>query len=125
MFKSGKKVLYAEVLHALYGMLVAALLWYKRFCGDLESDAFQFNPYDPCVANRDVGGHQHTIQFHVDDLMSSHVAPQVNDELALWLNPMYGKHTLVKCMRGLVHDYLCMTLDFSEQGGQDRYGRLY
>ena len=29
VFENGKKVLYLEVLRALYGMLVAALLWYK------------------------------------------------------------------------------------------------
>ena len=30
VFENGKKVLYVEVLRALYGMLVATLLWYKR-----------------------------------------------------------------------------------------------
>ena len=29
VYEKGKKVLYVEVLRALYGMLVAALLWYK------------------------------------------------------------------------------------------------
>ena len=29
VFENGKKVLYVEILRALYGMLVAALLWYK------------------------------------------------------------------------------------------------
>ena len=28
VYENGKKVLYVEVLRALYGMLVAALLWY-------------------------------------------------------------------------------------------------
>ena len=63
-----------------------------------------------------MAGHQHTIRFHIDDLMSSHVNAQVNNEFALWLNRMYGKHTPVKCTRGLIHDYLGMTLDFSEHG---------
>ena len=31
MYENGKKVLYVQVLHALYGMLIAALLWYKTF----------------------------------------------------------------------------------------------
>ena len=72
VYKNGHKVLYVQVVRALYGMLVAALLWYKKFCADLESIGFKFNPYDPCVANRIVNGKQHTVQFHVDDLMSSH-----------------------------------------------------
>ena len=31
VYEHGKKVLYVQVLRALYGMLVAALLWYKKF----------------------------------------------------------------------------------------------
>ena len=30
-------------------MLIASLLWYKKFCDDLEEYGFEFNPYDPCV----------------------------------------------------------------------------
>ena len=51
VFKNGKKVLYVEVLWALYGMLVAALLWYKTLKKDLEQIGFGFNPYDPCICN--------------------------------------------------------------------------
>jgi hypothetical protein len=39
-----KKVLYAEVLKAIYGMLEAALLWYKTFRKDLKDNGFVFNP---------------------------------------------------------------------------------
>jgi hypothetical protein len=51
VFENGKKVLYVQVLKALYGMLSAALLWYNQFRRDLEKKRFVFNPYDPCVAN--------------------------------------------------------------------------
>jgi hypothetical protein len=70
VLEKGKRVLYLQVLRALYGMLVAALLWYQHFRKDLESVGFEFNPYDPCVANRLIDGKQHTVMFHVDDLMS-------------------------------------------------------
>jgi hypothetical protein len=40
-----KKVLYVEVSKAIYGMLEAALLWYKTFRKDLEDIGFIFNPY--------------------------------------------------------------------------------
>ena len=66
-------------------MLQAALLWYKKFRKDLEEIGFVFNPYDPCVANKMVNGKQHTIRFHVDDLMASHIDPKVNDELLAWM----------------------------------------
>ena len=64
VYQKGKKVIYVRVLKALYGMLVAALLWYKKFRSDLEDDdgpGFVFNPYDPCVANKIVLGSQQTI----------------------------------------------------------------
>ena len=54
VFENGKKVLYVQVIRALCGMLIAALLWYRQFQKDLESIGFKFNPCDSCVANRKV-----------------------------------------------------------------------
>ncbi len=116
VYENGCKVLHVQVLRAIHGMLIAALLWYKQFRGDLEKDGFEFNPHDPCVANKMVNGKQHTIGFHVDDLMSSHVDPKVNDDFLKWLNDMHGKHGEVKATRGDHHDYLGMNFDFSEKG---------
>ncbi|MGC9193778.1 MAG: hypothetical protein ACP5FQ_07825 [Thermoplasmata archaeon] len=73
-------------------MLVAALLWYKKFRSDLEQQGFGFNPYDPCVANKVVNNKQHTVRFHVDDLMSSHVDTKINDKFEILFNKMYGVH---------------------------------
>ena len=115
-FMKREKVIYIEVLRALYGMLVAALLWYKKVRADLETIGFKFNPYDACVANRIVKGKQHTIRFHVDDLMSSHVDQKVNKDFLKWLNKKYGKHGEVKATFGKKHDYLGMMFDFSEKG---------
>jgi hypothetical protein len=61
-------------------MLVALLLYYKKFCKDIETKGFVVNPYDPCVANRIIKGKQQTVTWHVDDLKSSHVDPTVNNE---------------------------------------------
>ena len=55
-------------------------LWYAykrtniflKLCEDLEEIGFSFNPYDTCIANQQINGKQHTIRFHVDNLMSSH-----------------------------------------------------
>jgi hypothetical protein len=33
-----------------------------------------------------VKGHQQAVQFHVDDLMTIHMGPSVNDEFRKWLN---------------------------------------
>ncbi len=116
VFENGKKVIYLVVLKAIYGMLQASLLWYKKFRSDLEAIDFKFNPYDPCVANRITDGNQHTVRFHVDDIMASHVRSKVNDDLLAWANKMYGSLGEVKASRGKVHDYLGMKFDFSTRG---------
>ena len=56
----------------------------------MEEIGFEFNPYDPCLVNRDVNGKEKTIRFHVDDLLSSHVDPKVNDDFFDWMQDKYG-----------------------------------
>jgi hypothetical protein len=90
VFENGVKTIYVGLLRALYGILGAALMWYQQFKKDLVTVGFQFNPYDPCIANRKVNGSTHTIKFHVDDLKSSHIDPKVNDQFLKWLNHKYG-----------------------------------
>src|SRR5210317_1130090 len=115
VYENGKHVLYVALMKALYGMLDAALFWYKRFRKDLEEIRFIFNNYDPCVANKIIDGKQLTIRFHVDDIMSSHVDPTVNDDFLVWLNWKYGEHGEMKATRGKEHDYLGMTLRFKDR----------
>ena len=109
---NGKKVLYVEVTKAIYGQLRASLLWYKKFCRDLESHDFVFNIYVPCMANKLICGKQMTIRIHVDDVLSSHIDPKANDEFLKWLNDQYGTYGPVKATRGRVHEYLGMTFEF-------------
>ena len=118
VYERGKKVIYVEVLKSIYGMLISAILWYKQFRSDLETQDFIFNPYDPCVANRIVDGHKKTIIFHVDDVMSSHIKPQVNDDFEIWLNKMYGEYGEVKTTRGDVYEYLGMKFIFDRKKGE-------
>ena len=111
--ENGKKVIYVEVLRAIYGMLESALIWYRKFREDLEEIGFIFNPYDACIANRMINGKQHTIRFHVDDLLSSHKQREINDKFLEWLNMKYGEHREVTATRGNKHDYLAMLLTFN------------
>ena len=116
VMEKGKPILYLEVLKAVYGMLIASLLWYKKFRKDLESIGFVYNKYDPCVCNRIVNGAQQTLRYHVDDLMSSHIDPKVNDDFLKWLNKMCGDLSECKATRGKIHDFLGVEYDFSEPG---------
>ena len=61
-------------------------------------------------------GSQHTIVFHVDDIMSSHVDKKVNDGFAKWLEQMYGQYSPVMIHTGKKHNYLRMVFNYSNEG---------
>jgi hypothetical protein len=44
--KKGEKILIVQCLNALYGTMVASLLYYKKFVKSLERHGFKLNPYD-------------------------------------------------------------------------------
>jgi hypothetical protein len=71
--KKGEKQLLVQCLTALYGTMVALLLYYKKFVKSLKSKGFKLNPYDPCVVNKQVKGEQLTVCFHFDDCKISHL----------------------------------------------------
>ncbi len=50
-------------------MMKSVLLFYKKLLSGLKEMGFKVNPYDPCMANKLVGGANMTIQWHVDDPM--------------------------------------------------------
>ena len=60
-------------------MLVAEILFYKKFCDNFENLGFQFNSYNPCVANRIKVGKKHIAIYDVGEVMYSYLNPKVND----------------------------------------------
>ena len=99
-------------------MLTASLLWYRKFRTDLEKIGFRFNDFNSCVANREVDGSQHTIRYHVDDVILSHCNSKVNDDFARWADKFYGRLKPVEVRQGKVHEYLGMTMDFQKSPGK-------
>ena len=75
--KKGNSLLYVKLLKALYGLMEASLMFYQKLRKDLESQGFEVNPYDPCVANKLIDDEQFTVVWHVDDLKLSHKNPKV------------------------------------------------
>ena len=71
---------------------------------------FKLNPYDPCVANKVIGGTQMTICWNVDDMKISHVDPKAVEKVVSWLDKLYPGITAT---RGKIHYYLGMTFDSS------------
>jgi len=114
--KGNKKVLYLLLKKALYGTLKAALLFWKKLSSILVSWGFEINPYDTCVANKTIDGDQCTILWHVDDLKISHVNSTVVTNIIEMLSKEFGNEAPLTVTRGAIHDYLGMTLDFSERG---------
>ena len=115
-YEKGKPVIYIKLKKALYGTLQAALLFWKDLTGALKEWGFELNPYDECVANKDIDGSQCTILWHVDDLKISHLNPDVVSDIINKLNARYGKEAPLTVTRGKVHEYLGMTIDFSVTG---------
>ena len=69
---------------------------------------FVFNTCDACTTNKSVKGKMHTVRFHLDNLMSSHVDEKVNNKFPVWPNQQCGEHGEVKATRGNAHDHLGM-----------------
>ncbi len=84
----------------------------------MKSNGFRLNPYDPCVANKQVKEEQLTVCFHMDDCKILHLIPKVVDKTIEWLRSEYENvfedgtgQMKVHC--GKTHEYLGMLLDFS------------
>ena len=54
--KKCTKHLIVQCLNAMYGTLVASLLYYKKFVKSLSNIGFKLNPYNPCVAIKFING---------------------------------------------------------------------
>ena len=107
--------------NAIYGTMVASLLYYKKICKMIKHLGLKINPYDPCVANRMIDDNPQTICWHVDGCKISHVKPKVNDKLIKSLKQecesIFEDGTdEMTVNRGNKHKYLGMTLNYSKEG---------
>ena len=65
-----------------------------------------------------INGHQMTVLWHVDDLKASHKDMKVLDEFVDYLRSIYDDEEIgkIKVNKGLRHDFVGMTLDYSKKG---------
>ena len=110
--ENGKFVVYVVCKKAIYGTMNAALLAYKKLSKLFKQWGFVMNPYDPCVWNKMVEESQFSIMFHIDDLLMCHALSHVVTSYIKKLEQEYGKRDALTVTRGLVHEYLGMTVDF-------------
>jgi hypothetical protein len=113
VMEKGKKVLYLELLKALYGCVQSALLWYNLFTGTLEGMGFKLNPYDPCVANLMIHKKQCTVAWFVDDNKILHVDCRVITKIIKKIEAHFGKMTVT---RGTHHVFLGMDIVYQADG---------
>ena len=119
--KNGNTVMYVTLNKALYGIMQAALMFYRKLVSDLNEFGFTCNPTDPCVANKIVNGEQLTAIWHVDDVKLSHKDPAVVTHMVQWFKRKYA--TLpdnttgdTEVTRGKIHEFIGITLDFTKKG---------
>ena len=107
ILENGKKVLYMKIIRGIYGCIEAALQWYKCYTEVLEKEGFVLNPYDRCVANKMIDGHQCTIAWYVDDNVITHKSIEVLKNVFNKISDVFGKMEL---NTGDVHEFLGMTI---------------
>ena len=88
-------------------------MFYNSLAVDLEAYGFIINPYEPCVANKTIGGKQLTVCWYVEDLKISCVDTNEVTKMIQWLESEYGE---MHGSRGKRHDYLGMWLNYSIPG---------
>ena len=111
--ENGQRVLYLQLLKALYGCVRSALLWYELFATTLKDMGFVLNPYDPCVANKMIQGKQCTVVWYVDDNKISHVRGTVVTSIIEAIESKFGKMTVT---RGNTHEFLGMKIRYNNDG---------
>ena len=106
-YENGKKTLYMEIMQAIYGCLESSLRWYEFYSETLKAEGYVINPYDKCVANKEIDKNQCTIIWYVDDNKVSHKDTKVVDDVLEMIRGHFGDITV---SRGEEHTFLGMNI---------------
>ena len=111
VYERGQKVLYMQILQAIYGCIESTLRWYELYSETLEKEGFVINPYDRCVANKVINGKQFTVVWYVDDNKVLHENPQVVTDVIELMKKHFGDLTVT---RGKKHRFLGMNIEINK-----------
>ena len=106
--------MYVKMNKVLYGILKISLLFYKNIRGEIESIGFEINPYDPFVANKNIGIPLMKTTWHVDELKVPRMDAFGINKSSMWLEVTHRENLTVHSVK--VHDYLVMDLHYLEKG---------
>ena len=116
--RKGTPILYMKLQKALYGLMRASLLFYRKLRKELEHYGFKINLYYPCVANKMTdGGKQLTVIWHVDNLMGLCEMDFELTKFSCYLAGLYGPK--LSMHTGRKHDYLGVDMEFNDDGTLD------
>jgi hypothetical protein len=109
--RKGTPVLYVKLQKALYGLMRASLLFYRKLHKELEGYGFVVDPCNPCVAKKDIGdGEQLSVIWQVDNLMELCTNDFELTKLSYYLEKIYGPELTMHT--GTKHKYLGINLEF-------------
>ena len=106
IIENGKRILYMRILKALYDCIESSLLWYRYFSQKLCKPVFKINPYDKCIANKVINGHQCTIAWYANAIQITHTKQQVVTDIINEIKDAFGN--LKVTTRGNNHTFLDM-----------------
>ncbi len=113
--KKGTKLLYVKLQKALYGLMRASLLFYRKLQKEFEAYGLQVNLYNPCMANMETkSGKQLTMIWHGDNLMASCKEDFKLTKFLCYLGKIYG--TKLSMHTGRKHKYWGMDMEFNKDG---------
>jgi len=92
------------------------LLFWKLLSETLQEWGFVLNPFDKCVANKNIEGKQCTISLHVYDLKIAHVNKEVVENIPKKLNDKFGLESPLTTCGGKALEYLGMKIDYRQKG---------
>jgi len=108
-------ILYVKLQKALYGLMRASLLFYRKLRKEFEEYGLVINPYDPCVGNMETkSGKQLTVVWHVDDLMASCEDSFELTKFSCHMGRIHGPSLSMHISKK--HDYLGVDMEFCDDG---------
>ena len=102
-------MLYVQLKKALQ----VTLLFWKLLSETLQEWGFTLNPYDKCIANKNIPGKQCAIIWHVDDFIQKE---RSSGRYTKKLNDKFGQESPLPTCWGKVLEYLGIKINYRQQG---------
>ena len=109
---NGKRVLYMELLRAIYGCIQSALMWYALYANTLKDMGFEINSYDKCIASRMINGNQCKIVWYVND---NKISQQRRKSCQRYTNNIQRNILGLTITQLNSHDFLGMNLTITKE----------